>query len=118
MKFHLIKIGQEFIYQEQAYTKISPLLGSSNVDGGQKMFRRADPVSVSGSTQIEQSPSTDEMSIALSVLNDLLDSFVNECALGLESLSNDFDDSQLKNIANTLNQAKRHLQDKIKSNGK
>jgi hypothetical protein len=46
MKFHQLANGQTFFYQNQSYTKISPVIATSNETGAQKFMRRADTVEV------------------------------------------------------------------------
>jgi len=114
MKFHLVKIGQEFLYKDESYIKTSPLVASHKSEGGQKLFRRADEVSLCTAAVVIKDES-DVSTIDISILNDLLDGFVNECELGLQSLGEDFSQIHRKKILNTITQSKQRLLTKINS---
>ena len=46
IKFLHLKVGQQFEYRDQHYTKVSPLIASNNADGAQKMIPRSAAVLV------------------------------------------------------------------------
>lgn len=80
MKFHQLNIGEGFIYQGEAYRKISPLIGSHEISGEQKMFRRADPVQpdLAGSAGNEQAPAR-ENHFGKEQVSELLSQLKQEC---------------------------------------
>lgn len=113
MKFYMLQIGQEFLFKDQAYIKTSPLLGSHKTDGEQKMFKRADVVSLCTATEVVESGQQGAATIDVSVLDKLLDGFINECQAGIESIDEDFSQLHSKKLHSKLQLARQHLITKI-----
>lgn len=90
MKFHLVPIGEQFVFQEQLYTKSGPIAASSELDGKSRMIPRSANVTLSNPLKVEEVIDVDERTVLLSDVVEIFESYNSQYHQNIEKLSTNF----------------------------
>jgi hypothetical protein len=85
MKFHQVQIGQRFLYKDQAYQKVSPVLARHEESGEQKFLRRADAVQQLAEIDSPATVSGKRKNIEVKKVSRMFDDFYQQCVSVIEA---------------------------------
>ena len=95
MKFHLVPIGEQFVFQEKLYTKSGPIAASSELEGKSRMIPRSANVTLSNPLKVENVIDVDERTVLLSDVVKIFESYNSQYHQSVEKLSTNFTHSFL-----------------------
>ena len=79
MKFYQVETGQRFLYQDQVYIKVSPVIARLEQSGEQKFLRRADSVQLVADECLPSATTGLRKNIEVKKVSGLFDDFYNQC---------------------------------------
>ena len=80
MKFHQVETGQRFLYRDQVYIKVSPVIARHEQSGEQKFLRRADSVQLMADEGLPAAPAGVRKHIEVKKVSALFDDFYKQCS--------------------------------------
>ncbi len=85
MKFHQVQEGQRFLYKDQVYIKVSPVIARHDQSGEQKFLRRADSVEVLADQSLPSTTPGMRKNIEVKKVKAMFDDFYSQCVSVIES---------------------------------
>jgi hypothetical protein len=109
MKFHQLQTGQRFLYQEQVYIKVSPVIARHEESGEQKFLRRADSVQQLAEESLPAEATSMRKNIEIKKVTKLFDDFFRQAQSIIETELQDLPVSRREKIFSQMHNAGRDL---------
>jgi hypothetical protein len=105
MKFHQVQIGQRFLFKDQVYQKVSPVLARHEESGEQKFLRRADAVQQLAEEISPATVSGIRKNIEVKKVSSMFDGFYQQCVSIIEAELTELPAAYKEKILSRLQQA-------------